>query len=67
MPSAEHRTIVNAPFEKVWGFARDMNNWAPLVTGYQSHEELSGSESIWHLKGELGGMTPGGPVQGSHR
>ncbi|ATE65455.1 CoxG family protein [Rhizorhabdus dicambivorans] len=57
MPSVEHERIVAAPFSEVWPFVRDMDNWAPLVTGYQRHEKLSDTESIWHLKGELGGLT----------
>ncbi|MGE0774883.1 MAG: CoxG family protein [Sphingomonadaceae bacterium] len=57
MPSVEHDRIVAAPFSRVWPFVRDMDNWAPLVTGYQRHEKLSDTESVWHLKGELGGLT----------
>ncbi|MCZ4343006.1 SRPBCC family protein [Sphingomonadaceae bacterium G21617-S1] len=57
MPSVEHTTMVAAPFEAVWSFVSDMDNWAPLVTGYQRHEKISEAESIWMLKGELGGLT----------
>ena len=57
MPSAEYARIVAAPFPEVWGFVRDMDNWAPLITGYQRHEKLSDEESFWFLKGELGGLT----------
>lgn len=57
MPSAEHSKIVYAPLPLVWTFVRDIENWAPLVTGYQRHETLSESESFWFLKGELGGLT----------
>lgn len=57
MPSVEYRRTIAAPFAKVWPFVRDMDNWASLVTGYQRHEKLSDTESIWHLKGELGGLT----------
>ncbi|ATE65474.1 CoxG family protein [Rhizorhabdus dicambivorans] len=57
MPSVEHERIVAAPFSEVWPFVRDMDNWAPRVTGYQRHEKLSDTESIWYLKGELGGLT----------
>lgn len=57
MPSVQHARIVTAPFAQVWPFVRDMDNWAPLVTGYQRHEKLSDTESVWHLKGELGGLT----------
>lgn len=57
MPSVEHERTIAAPFARVWPFVRDMDNWAPLVTGYQRHEKLSDTESVWHLKGELGGLT----------
>jgi carbon monoxide dehydrogenase subunit G len=57
MPTAEHSRIVSAPLPDVWTFVRDMDNWAPLVTGYERHEKLSDSDSFWFLKGELGGLT----------
>jgi carbon monoxide dehydrogenase subunit G len=57
MPSANHDRMIAAPFDRVWAFVRDMDNWAPLVTGYQRHEKLSDTESFWFLKGELGGLT----------
>ena len=56
MPSVEHEWTISAPFAQVWPFVRDMDNWAPLVTGYQRHDKLNEKESIWHLKGELGGL-----------
>jgi hypothetical protein len=31
-----------------------MNNWAPYLTGYQTHEVLSETDSIWTLKGDVG-------------
>ena len=57
MPTAEHERIVAAPFAEVWAFVREMDNWAPLVTGYQRHEKRSDADSFWLLKGELGGLT----------
>lgn len=57
MPSAEHTHIVDAPFEQVWAFVREIDNWAPLVTGYQRHEKLSEADSFWLVKGQLGGLT----------
>src|SRR5687768_11175427 len=57
MPQAEHKKIIQAPLPEVWEFVRDMDNWAPLVTGYERHEKLSETESFWFLKGELGGLT----------
>ncbi len=48
---------VRAPIEAVWRFTSDMDNWAPLVTGYQSHERLSDDESLWTLKGQIGQLS----------
>ena len=54
MPEVEYSTVVNLPPEKVWDFVKDMNNWAPFLTGYQKHEILSETDSIWTLKGDVG-------------
>jgi len=34
-----------------------MDNWAPLVTGYQSHEKQSETDSLWTLKGDVGALS----------
>jgi carbon monoxide dehydrogenase subunit G len=54
MPEVEYTTVVNLPPETVWDFVKDMNNWAPFLTGYQKHEILSETDSIWTLKGDVG-------------
>jgi carbon monoxide dehydrogenase subunit G len=54
MPEVEYSTVVNLPPEKVWDFVKDMNNWAPFLTGYQKHEIVSDTDSIWTLKGDVG-------------
>lgn len=54
MPEVTYRTTMNLPVEKVWEFVKDMNNWAPFLTGYQKHEILSDTDSIWTLKGDVG-------------
>ncbi|MBW1900841.1 MAG: SRPBCC family protein [Deltaproteobacteria bacterium] len=54
MPSVEHTALVNAPMEVVWKYLETMSNWAPYLEGYQKHEEISDTESIWTLKGDLG-------------
>lgn len=33
-----------------------MDNWAPLVTGYQAHEKQSEADSVWTLKGDVGAL-----------
>lgn len=54
MPEVQYSTRMGLPAEIVWDFVKDMNNWAPFLTGYQSHEILSERESIWTLKGDVG-------------
>jgi carbon monoxide dehydrogenase subunit G len=54
MPEVEYTTRVALPREAVWEFVKDMNNWAPYLTGYQTHEVLSETDSIWTLKGDVG-------------
>ena len=38
MPEVEYTTTVNLPPSEIWEFVKDMNNWAPFLTGYQQHE-----------------------------
>ena len=57
MPEVEHTTTVAASLPQVWNFVEDMDNWAPFLTGYQRHEKINRDESIWVVKGELGGLT----------
>jgi carbon monoxide dehydrogenase subunit G len=54
MPEVEYTTRMNLEPEAIWDFVKDMNNWAPFLTGYQSHEVLSETDSIWTLKGDVG-------------
>src|SRR5438552_17464007 len=54
MPEVEYVTTMRLPPEQVWEFVRDMNNWAPFLTGYQKHEIESETDSIWTLKGDVG-------------
>ena len=54
MPEISYAAVMNAPRPRVWEFVRDMNNWAPLTRGYQSHEVLNDQESVWTVKGDLG-------------
>ncbi len=54
MPEVEYRTTMKLAPEQVWEFVRDMNNWAPFLTGYQRHEIESETDSIWTLKGDVG-------------
>ena len=54
MPEVEYTTNVGLPPEVIWDFVKDMNNWAPYLTGYQQHEIVDDADSIWTLKGDVG-------------
>ncbi len=54
MPEVEYKTTMKIAPEQVWEFVRDMNNWAPFLTGYQRHEIENETDSIWTLKGDVG-------------
>ena len=54
MPEVSHRRALSVPTDRIWDFVKDMNNWAPMLTGYQSHEVKSDTESVWTLKGDVG-------------
>jgi carbon monoxide dehydrogenase subunit G len=52
--SAEYATTAKLPVEAIWDFVKEMDNWAHLVTGYQSHQKQSETDSVWVLKGDVG-------------
>jgi hypothetical protein len=54
VPEVAYSTVVHAPQEAIWDFVKVMDNWAPFVTGYQSHEIIDDADSIWTLKGDVG-------------
>ena len=54
MPEVAYTAAMRQPLETVWAFIRDMNNWAPFLTGYQKHEIIDSTDSLWTLKGEVG-------------
>jgi carbon monoxide dehydrogenase subunit G len=54
MPEVEYTTTMSLPPEAIWEFVKDMNNWAPFLTGYQKHEIESETDSVWTLKGDVG-------------
>lgn len=57
MAEVEYATTAKLPVETIWEFVREMDNWAPFLTGYQSHEKQSDDDSIWILKGDVGSLT----------
>ncbi|MCB9561281.1 MAG: SRPBCC family protein [Kofleriaceae bacterium] len=54
MPEVEYATTMPLGRPQIWEFVKDMNNWAPFVTGYQGHEIIDDTDSIWTLKGDVG-------------
>jgi carbon monoxide dehydrogenase subunit G len=54
MASHEHRIDTDLPVGAIWDFVREMDHWAPFLTGYQKHEKQSETESVWTLKGDVG-------------
>lgn len=54
MPETEFSTTTRAPVAAVWSFVQDMDNWAPFLTGYQSHERRGERESLWTIRGDTG-------------
>ena len=54
MASYEHRIETSLPIVTIWEFVREMDHWAPFLTGYQKHEKQSETESTWTLKGDVG-------------
>ncbi len=54
MPEVEYSTTMALKPELIWDFVKDMNNWAPMLTGYQEHEIIDDTDSIWTLKGDVG-------------
>ena len=54
MPEAEYSTTARLPVQVIWDYVREMDNWAPFLRGYQSHEKQSEVDSVWVLKGDVG-------------
>lgn len=54
MAEHQHQIDTSLPAGAVWEFVREMDRWAPFLTGYQSHQKQSETESIWTLRGDVG-------------
>ena len=54
MPEVNYKTNLNLSPEQIWEFVKDMDNWAPFLSGYQEHEIIDEIDSIWTLKGDVG-------------
>jgi carbon monoxide dehydrogenase subunit G len=57
MAQVEYTARARLPIPAIWDFVQEMDNWAPFVTGYQTHEKQSRDDSVWTLKGDLGVMS----------
>jgi len=57
VPETEVATTARLPIQTVWEFVREMDHWAPFLTGYQSHRKESDTDSLWVLKGDVGVLT----------
>ena len=54
MSEVDYTATIQVERTAVWQFVKDLNNWAPLAKGYQSHEIVNDNESIWTVKGDIG-------------
>jgi len=54
LPEAEHSTTARLPVPVIWEYVREMDNWAPFLRGYQSHQKQNDVDSVWVLKGDVG-------------
>lgn len=61
MAAETHQLALALKQEEIWDFIQNMNNWAPLIPDYISHEMVSDNEVIWDFKADLGFMKK--PVQ----
>lgn len=57
MAEVQHTATTAQSIEDIWEFVREIDNWAPMVAGYVSHEKQNADDSNWVLKGDLGSVT----------
>jgi carbon monoxide dehydrogenase subunit G len=57
MPKVTYNRTIKASVNDVWNFVSDINNWAPFMMGYQSHEVVNEKESLWRLKANISVIT----------
>lgn len=56
MPSSNHMVELQITSQDVWSFVSDVNNWAPLMPGYITHEKMNDQEINWQFLGDFGFM-----------
>jgi carbon monoxide dehydrogenase subunit G len=54
MPQVTYTTTVPITRSELWNFVEDIDNWAPMMTGYVSHEIQDERRSTWTLRGDVG-------------
>lgn len=54
MAEVEHTCEIERPVEEVWRFVERIENWAPLVVGFQRLQLVDDRRSIWTLRGDMG-------------
>lgn len=54
MAKGHHEIELDLPIHSIWNYISDINNWAPLVPGYQEHQIINERESIWKIHGDIG-------------
>jgi carbon monoxide dehydrogenase subunit G len=54
MANAQVELNAAVPVDQVWKFVAEMNNWAPLMPGYEAHTESDDRNSIWKIRGDVG-------------
>ena len=57
MPSVAYTTEMALLPDAIWAFVKDMDNWAPFMLGYQTHEKQNDQESLWTLRSDVGAMS----------
>ncbi|WP_042356439.1 CoxG family protein [Bacillus rubiinfantis] len=54
MATGTYQIELDLPIEDIWNFVKDMDNWAPLVPNYLTHEKLTERQSTWEFLSEIG-------------
>lgn len=57
MPSVAYSTEMGLLPAAIWEFVQDMDNWAPFMLGYQTHEKQTETDSLWTLRSDVGAMS----------
>ena len=57
MPEVRAIRTVDRPLSEIWSYVQDFDNWAPMLRGYQKHEVVDETDSIWTLRGDAGALS----------